>query len=337
MAKDKAVKATTKKTKNNESSSKLQSVIATGTIFTLLVTVVSFGYLGLIERPLLDRSSVQLQAQTMADSQASLINHTLRQLRLRLSAFANAAELLTALENKDELTIQRHQTELDRAFPESISAKLMILGPLGIASFDKKLHQLRNNIELDILRAVSSGNDVQPEAYKVGDKWLFSLAESIKSPEKKFATGALLLTLDGEYIKSLLAQLDSNIGSSNLVQKFKNKENIIATTGPLASTTLKVSADISSSSWTVNFVPSAVLISRSSLNSTVFWALFGAVFLTLIAGAFFIKRALQKALNENLDILTTFKSKPSSFTLPGFGDANKKIKEKLKNSINSDS
>ncbi|MFT5691073.1 MAG: phosphomannomutase/phosphoglucomutase [Oceanicoccus sp.] len=337
MAKDKAVKATTKKTKNNESSSKLQSVIATGTIFTLLVTVVSFGYLGLIERPLLDRSSVQLQAQTMADSQASLINHTLRQLRLRLSAFANAAELLTALENKDELTIQRHQTELDRAFPESISAKLMILGPLGIASFDKKLHQLRNNIELDILRAVSSGNDVQPEAYKVGDKWLFSLAESIKSPEKKFATGALLLTLDGEYIKSLLAQLDSNIGSSNLVQKFKNKENIIATTGPLASTTLKVSADISSSSWTVNFVPSAVLISRSSLNSTVFWALFGAVFLTLIADAFFIKRALQKTLNENLDILTTFKSKPSSFTLPGFGDANKKIKEKLKNSINSDS
>lgn len=333
MAKNKAVKATTQK---NKASGKLQSVIATGTVFALLVTIASFGYLSLIERPSLDRASIQVQAQTMANGQASLITHTLRQLRLRLSAFANAKELLAALENKDERTIQRHQAELNRAFPEAISAKLITLGPLGIASFDKKLHQLRNNIELDILRAVSSGNDIQPEAYKVGDKWLFSLAESIKSPEKKFAIGALLLTLDDEYMKSLLAQLDSNIGSSNLVQQFKNKENIIATTGSLAPTRLKVSADVSSSSWKVNFVPSSDLIARSTLSSIVLWALFSAVISTLIAGAIFIKLTLQKTLSENLNMLTVFKSKSSSFTLPGFAEANKKVQEKLHNSVRSE-
>lgn len=334
MAKNKAVKATSKE---KLASSKLQSVIATGTLFALLVTIASFGYLGLVERPSLNKSSIELQAQTIADGQASLINHTINQLHLRLSAFVDAQELLDALENKDELSIQRYQTELDRAFPESISAKLITLGPLGIASFDRKLHQLRNNIELDILRAASSGDAIQPEAYKVGDKWLFSLAESIKSPEKRFAVGAVLLTLDNEYMKSLLAQLDSNIGSSSLVQQFKNRDNVIAKTGPLDPLALKVSADIPSSSWKVNFAPSAGLIARSSLSSTILWASLGAIVSMLIAGAVFINLSLQKTLTANLKMLTAFKSKSSSFTLPGFSEANEQVKEKLQNANQSDS
>jgi len=332
MAKNKAVKASPKKSKANN---KLLSVISIGVATALLVIAVGFGYLAVIERPAINTASVELQAQTMAVSQAAQVSQALIQLHFRLSTFANSAELLLAMETKDEQTIQRYQVELNRAFPEATSAKLIELGPLGIASFDRKRHKLRNNIELDILRTVSSGDKVNAEAYKIGDQWLFSLAESIKSPEKKFAIGALLLTLDDQYLKNLLSQLDNNIGNSILLQQFKNKENTITSTGAGTATELTTAAEVFASSWTVNFTPSADLVYRSSLGSTVLWILLAVIVITLIGSAAFTKFALQRVLADNLNMLGAAKIKATSFTLPGFAAAHKSLKEKIEDSASS--
>ena len=230
-----------KKTRNNKPGetsksnakpeNKLRSTLSNSAILSLLIVGIMFVYIALVERPAINNATVQAQAQSLADSQASLIDQALSQLQLRLSNIAISPELLTGLDVQDSQMVNRYRQELARAFPEAIDTKLIALGPLGIASRDKKNWALRNNIELDLLRYASNGRPVEPEAYKIDGKWLFSLATPIKALNKAYASGALLVTLDESYLLTLLGQLDSSLGQSQLIQQFQNKQHIIASRG----------------------------------------------------------------------------------------------------------
>jgi phosphomannomutase/phosphoglucomutase len=315
------------KDQQSKPQNKLTSTLLTGAAISVFVVVLSFSYLALFERPTINQKSIAAQAQTLADSQVSLLDQALTQLRLRLASIALSEQLLAALDQNNEPLLSQYRQELQRAFPEAASTKLIALGPLGIASLNKESRELRNNIELDLLRSVSNGQNVEPEAYKYEDKWLFSLAEPIQSDSKSYASGALLVTLDEQYLRTLLSQLDNSLGQTALIQQFKNKQHRIATTGQSDTGSPILTADTSISHWQLSFAPSKELMNKSRQGSSNIWILLALCALTIALLSYYAKHTLSKLLMENLKLLMANNGKP--FNLPGFATTASHLKERL--------
>jgi phosphomannomutase/phosphoglucomutase len=319
MAKKTSSKKSPTSENNSKPKNKLVSTLVNCAAVSVIVISSAFLYLALIDRPNISKANTEAQVQSLADSQVSLLDQALTQLRQRLNSIALSEKLLITLDQGDETQLELYRQELQRAFPEALSSKLIALGPMGIASLNKESRELRNNIELDLLRHVSNGQNVEPEAYKYEDKWLFSLAEPIQSSTKNYASGALLVTLDEQYLRSLLSQLDNSLGQTTLIQQFRNKQHIIASTGLAAHNALTVTADSSVSHWQLTFSPSTELINKSHLSSLLIWGLFAICLLVILLMTFFAKNQLNKLIMENLSILAANnKNSGPQFSLPGF-------------------
>ncbi len=327
MAKKKAVKSKAKSTAGKPQN-KLLSTLVNSALLCLVVTAGAFAYLALLERPGISASTIRAQSQSLASSQVSLLDQALNQLRLRLSNIALSKELLTALDTEDQATIDRYREEFDRAFPEATSTKLIVLGPLGIASLNNDSRDLRNNIELDLLRYVSNGENVEPEAYKFEGKWLFSLAEPIKSAEKKYSSAALLVTLDEKYLRALLGQLDNTLGQTQLIQQFNNKQHIIAMAGASGGD-LTFSADTSVSRWRIQFTPSMELMAQSGYSANSIWVLLVVTAVVILATTAASLSTLNKQLAGNLAQLSKPGKEDTLYTLPGFEETAKALYKKL--------
>ena len=327
MAKKKSRKKNSAST--NKQKNLLLSTLSTSIGACLFVIVVCFTYLGLIEHPANNKSNIAAQAQSLADNQVSLIDQALIQLRLRLSRIAHSKELLTALQTDNEILLERYRQELTRAIPEASSVRIIVLGPLGIASLNQDSSGLRNNIELDLLRRVSNGENVEPEAYKFQNQWLFTMAEHIKSDDKKHANGAILITLSEKYLRNLLSQLDSSLGHTKLFQKFRNKQYLITSTGTKQSEKITASANTSVSHWHLSFSPSQEFIARSNQSSLTIWILLSLSVFTLLVTGFIGYIILKNTLSNELNALLENNNKPRQFSLPGFETATLKIKALL--------
>ena len=321
MAKNK--KTASKAADPAKPQNKLQLLLMTSAALAALVVTISFCSLALIDRQIISQNNIEAQSQRLADGQAALLGQVLTQLQLRLSSIGASSQWLEALQQKDPQRIQRYQQELTRTFPEASSIQLLPLGPLGIASLDRKSYPLRNNIELDLLRHVSNGETVEPEAYRHDKQWLFSLAEPVKSSDKEYADGAILITLNEQYLKSLLGQLDNSLGKTTLIQQFNQKEHIIAIAGNSRSN-FSVTTETSVSHWKIRFTPSAELIAASSHSASLIWIFMVLSLIAIIGGALYSINSLQKTLATELGKLF-IANKKTSFVLPGFAAAAEKI------------
>jgi len=335
MAKNKTNKSTAIGKTNGARSKELLRKIASASAVTLAIIALGLSYIALFERPANNLASITRQAEALAAGQAAAIDQSLSQFQLRLSTIAQSEPLLQALEQQDNAQITRFQNELRRAFPEAVSIKLIALGPLGIASLNQKQHQLRNNIELDILRAASSGSDVNPEAYKVDKQWYFSLAQSIKSADTNHANGALLLTLDGNYLQHLMGQLDSTLGTTTVAQYFKSKRHLVSSSGQQQPSELSVSVDSTASQWKIGFTPSNQLIEQSSSNSISLWLLLALAVVALVATTLYINNAVEKLVQNNIAQLFKARNNSTSFSLPGFAGASSKLTALLDKALES--
>lgn len=314
-------------TTGTKPKSLIASAIYNSLGISTLVVALCFAYLAAIANPAANLENVQSQAQRLADSQTALLDQALAQLRFRLAALSDNAEWTTALEAGDQVSLAAFQGELNRAFPEAISAKLITLGPLGIASLDKNRYQLRNNIEQDLLRYASEGKQVEPEAYSINNQWMFSLAVPIMSADKQYASGALLLTLDSKYLSALLSQLDGSLGKTSLIQSFKRKEHIISSTGT-PSDSAAVASDTSVSHWQIRFVPSAELVASATRSPIISWGLMALSLLTVAAASLLALSSIQKALANDLQKLQQPGNTNEPFLLHGFADIAKLIAAK---------
>jgi len=307
---------------------KLRSTLLNAALLSLLTVSALFIYLAVVDRPESSTQSIRAQSQNLADSQVSLIDQALSQLQLRLSNIAMSAELLTGLDLQDQRIVERYRQELSRAFPEATSTRLIALGPLGIASLNKESRELRNNIELDLLRYASNGEPVEPEAYKIDGNWLFSLAAPVKSANKSYASGALLVTLDERYLRSLLGHIDNSLGQSKLIQQFRNKQHIIASNGDGSDTQLTVTANASVSDWQISFTPSAEMIAKNSNTATIIWFALAVAVTVLLISAISSYSTLKQTLAWNLERLgQNAKSNHNGFSLPGFEKVARHIQE----------
>jgi phosphomannomutase/phosphoglucomutase len=316
--------------KASKPQNQLRSLMAASAAGIILVISGCFAYLAIIELEGNNKTRINRISQNIADNQAAIFNQALDQLRLRMAALAQSPRLLSALKQQDPDVVARYRQELARSFPEASSAQLIELGPLGIASLKKDQAKLRNHIEKDMLRLASNGKTVNPEAYKVDDQWLFSLSQAIKDDQLKYASGALMISLNGDYLKGLLAQMDPGLGKATLMQQTKGSAKIIVSTGTGDNTQFNRRTVTSVPHWSIQFVPSQQLIRHNSLSTTTLWTMLAAAVAIALAAIAIAYVRLQRALASNLEQLTkTTNSDASTFTLPGFAEANSAIYGKL--------
>lgn len=326
-----AKKSPGKKTeaKTAKAQNKLLSLLAACTAVIVLVISGAFVYLTIIELEGNNKARISRISQNIADNQTAIFNQALDQLRLRLAALASSPEFLDALEQGDDKAIKYHRKELARSFPEATSAQLIKLGPLGIAELKKNNVKLRNHIEKDMVRLASNGEAVDPEAYMVDKQWLFSLSQAIQAKDKKYASGAFLITLDSSYLHSLLSQIDPAIGKSTLLQQTKGSAKIIITAGLGEATELNRTSVTAVPHWSIQFTPSEQLISHNSLSATTLWMMLAITAITTLAAIAFAYLSLLKLIQANLEQLSKGNASAQSFTLPGFADTSSEINSLL--------
>lgn len=316
--------------KQPKPQNQLLNLLAASAASITLVISCCFAYLAIIELEGNNQARISRISQNIADNQAAIFNQALEQLRLRLAALAESPEFLAALEDGDQYAMDRYRQELARSFPEASSAKLIKLGPLGIAALKKNQVKLRNHIEKDMVRLASNGETVDPEAYLIDKQWLFSLSQAIKPADSKYASGAFLITLNGSYLHSLLNQIDPAMGKSTLLQQTKGSAKIIISAGLSEVIRLKRTATTTVPHWTIQFTPSEQLIAHNSLSTMTLWLMLAVTVVTTLTAFVFAYISLRKTIASNLEQLNKIAApNKTAFTLPGFADASTAIYQQL--------
>lgn len=310
-------KTTSKKAKKTKSSDLLLKAQMTGAVGISLIAVLCFVYLIFIERPTVNTQQLQTIAQHQAQTQAVVIDQALQQLRERLKSLSNAPAVKTSVVDNTSVASAMLKQQLQYSFPEAISVKLIELGPLGIASLDTSAVSL-NNIELDLLRRASNGEEVAPEAYQREKGWIFSLAQPVQVEGEKFARAVFFISLDASYIVNLLSGGDSSLGESVLNQQFSNKTTAIARFGQ-AGGDVVATAETMVSHWHISYTPSNKLRGSLLLNELSLWGALGAIVVIAFVFAFLTARKIKAELDNNLSLLKEGKS-GKAYSLPGFSE-----------------
>ena len=113
-------------------------------------------YLIVVFLPAQNQDHIEQASTQLAVERGRLIAHQLNRWQAQLDAIADLEALLNAFDERDQAQVTRLERQYRRAFPEAVSLRLIPLGQLGIAGLRGEEVQLRNNIEMDMLRTVNN-------------------------------------------------------------------------------------------------------------------------------------------------------------------------------------
>jgi len=310
-------KNTSKKTEKIKAPNLLLKAQVTGAVGISLIAALCFVYLIFIERPTVNTQQLQTIAQHQAQTQAVVIDQALQQLRKRLKSLSQVSAFKASMADNTMGASELFKQQLKHSFPEAASTLLIELGPLGIASLDTSTVSL-NNIELDLLRRASNGEEVAPEAYQTKKGWVFSLAQPVQIEGEKFARAAFFIRLDASYIENLLAGGDASLGESALAQQFSHKTTPIARFGQSGGDVV-ATAKTMVPHWHISYAPSGKLRQSLLLNEISLWAALACIVVLAFVFAFITARKIKSELDRNLSSLGEGKS-GKAYSLPGFAE-----------------
>lgn len=286
-------------------------------VFSLLIIAASFSYLALIDLPNKNAKQLEQISHRLADGQVFLVNQYVDAIQQHMAAFASNPELISVLQSQDRAQIAHFSRQLIANFPGAMSAQLIPLGPLGIASFDKDNTPLRNNIELDLLRRASNNEIVSPESYRYNKQSLFSFTQSIQANNQRFAAGAILVSYSNSVLRNLLSSLDSSLGQTQLTQNMASKQTLISL-GEAANVSNTISKPTVVNHWQLTFTPSKQLINHSQFNGQIYWLLLALCAVAATVSLLLYFSSIKSALTDNLAQLSA--RNPSPYSLPGFAE-----------------
>ena len=311
------------KQKNNNTqkasnSNSINSNMMRSAAIILLTLLTSFLYLAFIETPQKNQKQLTTLSNQLADSQAFLVNQTVKHIQQRVQKLAQNPQLIDALEKQDQARLITFQIEIQRSFPKALSAKLIPLGQLGIAGLDKEQAALRNNIELDMLRRVSNDETEAIESYRYNKLALFTIAEAIRAEGKNYAEGALLISFDIKLLKDVLTQLDSNQGQTLLTQNISGSQTLLKI-GEAAAGAQAIERSTAVPAWQLSFTPSQQLINNNAQSNETILLLLAINLVVVLAGLALTATGFKRAVVENLNLLTSRSKGP--YSLPHFEEA----------------
>lgn len=286
-------KASAKKLKN--APDRLTRIVMYSTLIGLLPILAGFIWLTLFNLPHQNKNLQQRLSHELAAEQAQLVNDWVQQLQQRLDSAAATPALKTDLAAQDLNTLQ---APLQRAFPEAVSLRLIALGPLGIASLNDGAVGLRNNIEADMLRRISDGSAIAPEAYPVDKTWLITFAQPIAASAGQYANAAILLTLPANQIEQLLNRHLAGRGGSTLLQQFGNQARAVASAGAGDTEAQRQLLPLDVAQWRLQFTPASSWLEQWLPSALPLWVLLGISLLAIAAGALLCLRDFRNVIER---------------------------------------
>lgn len=224
----------------------LYPILLQGLAIALVPGLLLVVWLLLWRQPALEQALVREVAGAHVTERATALVTRLETLRARLQ------QLLTAGTNTAEAASAR-----PARFADAVSLRIFTLDELGTAGLDGDRQDLRNHIEIDLVRRAANGETPPPEAYRIDGDWLLSLATP--GPAADGSRLVALLTLDPR----VLGATEADGGRFTVLQRLpgaaSREEAMIAgkEPGPGAAR-----AAVAGTPWTLVFTPGTALLAR---------------------------------------------------------------------------
>ncbi|MEG5265071.1 phosphomannomutase/phosphoglucomutase [Pseudomonas sp. JDS28PS106] len=250
----------------------------------LLIAAVLIGFASLS-----DPQQETRLVQAWGGNQASAVNLALKQLNADTRAAASSERLLSTLQLSDPGATRDALGNRDGL----LGARL---NPAGMADVDPQGPLPVSYATLDMLNKAGQGQQVPPEARKLGDRWVILTATPVRAGADQPIGATLLLAFDMQRVLDALPPLPENAGKVVLSQQFRNGPvQIFLERGQ--ATGKAVSFDTGFAGWKIEFTPGHALQASPPLT---FLALAGLIALAgVILGLYLNHRALERRIEDD--------------------------------------
>jgi phosphomannomutase/phosphoglucomutase len=336
MAKRKKIKAVVTTKPDSKPGNPVLTSTALIVATAWLCLLLACAYLVFLQLPADNRQKTDAVSEQLLKRQTQSLQTAISLIQTQLSSYAKTPQLASLLGEQDMEALAAMGSQLSFFFPDSISVRLIPLGPLGIAGLGKNNITLRNNIEVDMIRRASKLETVPVELYYFDDEWLLSLAQPVinnAASAEPLAVGAILLTLNSRFVDTILAQLDPQLGQTSLLLG-GNKTRPVTRQGKAGNSSyLQESKPYPN--WQLTFAPSQQLIDGHTNSPNTVYLLLGSSALLISLAALLGYRLINQSLTFNLEQLLAFaqllvnKSKAAKpdLTLPRFDELADKMSQ----------
>jgi len=203
--------------------------------------------------------SLQTSSALLAQQQAARITSFIDGLERQLAGFADSAAVRSELGSGTPL--RRLEDAWLGMLPELLSLRVVTLDEMGTALLSVAALELRNQIELDLIRRAASVGAAAAEYYEVDGQRLVSLAA--RSGAREDNSTVLLASIAGARLDQLLATTHADQGRSVLRQRIEQgTRDVVQDTASAGSGTLAAfngQARLADRNWEVVFTPSEQL------------------------------------------------------------------------------
>jgi len=248
----------------------------------------------------------QLQSsvsENIKGNQRSLINSYARQIESSIENYIHIIDLSTkqpglikSLRDNDTTTLKQRETMLAYMFPSALRVNILS------ASFDELDNSVNPPISyscLDLIQRSHTGKGSTVELHLFGKPHQhIDIVRSIKDSQGE-VIGSLLVTLPVQSIKQTIYKMNASGGLLQLIQDNNKGKNVaMAHRGDL---TLKdqvtpVSTRIKHSPWKLMYWPNNNSARLSTANTTLYWGISAAIWISFSLILFLLYRRLYKAL-----------------------------------------
>lgn len=298
----------------------LMRTAGSGIGLVLVTLLATFVYLALFQVPAANEARIKDYAQQQAALLAGNVAVRVRHVQARMRHYVQQPEVRRVLA-PDEAGQDAWQVNPSIAFPEAVTARLVALGPLGIARLSIAQVGALNNLEKDLLVRISRAQPQPPDGYQSGQQALVSLAEPVAEEGASHSEGALLVTLPADYFaRNLLGDDD---GQVQLLQRLerRNQEFLSSGTRGVRGT---VEVAVPGTQWLLVYTPSASRLASLSADVGILWVLFGLCAVVALISILLTGRQLMAAVAHDLALLRGRDGE--AFVLPGFAEFHAHLK-----------
>jgi phosphomannomutase/phosphoglucomutase len=259
----------------------LYGILRQGFALLLIPAVVLLAWLLVLRQPSLERSLVDEVAAGYAANRAQAVAAQVEAVQARLQSMLAREEVAGQLAGPVPDRLARATERALASFPDALDLRILALDDRGTAGLDEDEGDLRNHIEIDLVRRASNGERPMPEAYRAGEGWLYSFAER-GEPTPDGDRLVALLSYDERLFRDSLATPDDRAGTFSLLQRLPGRSADAETRVSGREPTGRVArAAVTGTPWFVVFSPGEALV--DSLEDKVSQPLL-ALFCLLLTG-----------------------------------------------------
>ncbi|RLQ20908.1 phosphomannomutase/phosphoglucomutase [Seongchinamella sediminis] len=289
----------------------------TGLLVTLLVIVVSFTYLLLVREPGVKTRQAERVAGAYATQQATNINARIALMRERLQSTARSPLARAAIAGRGQEEIKALEQAILPYFPDLLTLKLVPVGDMGTAEFERGTRGLRNHIEVDLVRRTARGEQTLPEAFQFEDRWLTTIAELVEHLDRR---AVLVATIDNAAFSRELQAVNAGTGKYALEQIYtaidgKTSTNIIAQAGSGNATRYQRYTTIPDSNWRVAFTPSTELIASLGASSGPIYLVLGLSLVAALGGFAIVALRMPRIIEDDVSRMIAAADRKSELNL----------------------